>query len=469
MKRGKKHVVIISVMTLLISLFGASTCKAASNDIEYCGDFKFKKTVAKTVEADGKNDLSSGNVYYVSKSGKDSWKGTEKKPFKTIRYALTKLKKGDTLYIKGGTYKEEIDIKSEVAGSSNNYITIANAPGERVILDGTGMDAPKLLDIKGASYLKIQGIEIRNAVGKYACGVRIGEGSHHIILCNLVVHDVKVSNQSDVVGSCNGIVAFGDSAKKSIHDLLFYGNKVYDCETGWAEAMTVTGNVRNANVISNTISNTGNIGIDFAGNYGYCSDPAKDFPVNGLIYGNKVSYCKSKYARAYGIYVDGGQKITIAKNTVEKCTGGIEIGAEQKAPKDKYATSDITVKENMVIDNLEKGITVGGYQTGLGWVKRVCVKDNICKNTGNHAILTLSKCSDVEITGNVFYNSSGDAAVVYSGMSNKYTKNIKFKDNTFYNGHSKDNTYFKYLGKKYKSFEKWLTVVGKDAGEYSGK
>lgn len=466
MKRGKKHVVVISVITLFISLFGASTCKAASDCLEYCGDSKFKKTVEKTVEAKGENDLSSGDVYYVSKSGKDSWKGTKKNPFRTISYALTKLEKGDTLYIRGGTYKEEVDIKSDIAGSSSNYITISNAPGERVILDGIGRNAPKLLDIKGASYLKVQGIEIRNAVGKYACGVRIGAGSHHIILCNLKVHDVKVSNQSDVVGSCNGIVAFGDSAKKSIHDLLFYGNKVYDCETGYAEAMTVSGNVRNANMISNTISDTGNIGIDFAGNYGYCSDPAKDFPVNGLIYGNKVSYCKSKYARAYGIYVDGGQKITIAKNTVEKCTGGIEIGAEQKPIKEKYATSNIIVKENMVTGNLEKGITVGGYRTELGWVKKVVVKDNICKNTGNHAILTLSKCSDVEITGNVFYNSSGDAAVVYSCMSHKYTQDIEFKENIFYNGHSKDNTYFLYLGKKYKSFGKWIKVVGKDAGEY---
>ncbi len=79
-------------------------------------------------------------------------------------------------------------MEKELAGTKTNYITISAMPGEKVVLCGTGMEGPKMIDIQGASYVKIQGIEIKNATGDGACGVRILPGSHHIILCNNNIH-----------------------------------------------------------------------------------------------------------------------------------------------------------------------------------------------------------------------------------------------------------------------------------------
>ncbi len=101
--------------------------------------------------------------------------------------------------------------------------------------------------------------------------------------------------------------------KKEIHNILIYNNNLYDCQTGWAECISVAANCRNINVISNRIKNTGNIGIDVTGNYGYCSDPAKDFPRKCLIYQNRGEQCVSPYATSYGIYVDGAKEVQILK------------------------------------------------------------------------------------------------------------------------------------------------------------
>lgn len=450
-----------------IGLLGEMQCQASFSRVSYCGDRRFRQTVTEIVAKDGKNKLSSGRTYYVAKNGKNRGRGSRNHPFRTLNYAVSRLKKGDTLYIRKGTYREKLKLKAKTSGTDGQYITIQNAPGEKVVLDGRSRKSPKLIDIEGASYVKIQGLELKNAEGQDACGIQLRAGSHHIILAKNKLHDIKVSEPEKEDHCCNGILLFGDSSKNSIHDILIYKNSIYNCQTGWAEALSVTGNVRNINVISNAIKNTGNIGIDFSGNYGYCSNAAKDFPVNAYIYGNKVSQCRSRYATSYGIYVDGGKKINIVKNRVEGCSGGIEIGAEQKPVKSTYSTSDIRVEKNTVINNKENAITVGGYEKKLGWVKNVRIKGNICKNNGlNNAILTLSKCDGVEITDNVFYNKTGDANIIYSEFSSKYTKNILFRRNSYYNGHAKNDTSFVYHGKNYTSFDKWIKKVGKNAGCY---
>lgn len=50
--------------------------------------------------------LSVSTEYYVAKSGHDSNSGTEISPFRTIKQGASSLSAGDTLYVRGGTYRE---------------------------------------------------------------------------------------------------------------------------------------------------------------------------------------------------------------------------------------------------------------------------------------------------------------------------------------------------------------------------
>ena len=77
--------------------------------------------------------------YFVAKNGSDLNDGSQEKPFGTIGHAVTKLRPGDTLTIRGGTYDEGFTVP--VSGTRERPIVIRGAPGERVFIQA-GYGAP---------------------------------------------------------------------------------------------------------------------------------------------------------------------------------------------------------------------------------------------------------------------------------------------------------------------------------------
>ncbi len=75
--------------------------------------------------------------------GDDAKDGKKANPWKTIAHGVKQLKAGDTLYLHGGTYYENVYVA--LAGKPGAWITIRSVPGEQAIIDG-GMreffDAP---------------------------------------------------------------------------------------------------------------------------------------------------------------------------------------------------------------------------------------------------------------------------------------------------------------------------------------
>jgi hypothetical protein len=66
--------------------------------------------------------------------GRDDAAGNAKAPWRTINRALEHLSPGDTLYLRGGIYREQV--YCAIAGKPGAPITIRAYPGERVIIDG---------------------------------------------------------------------------------------------------------------------------------------------------------------------------------------------------------------------------------------------------------------------------------------------------------------------------------------------
>lgn len=75
-------------------------------------------------------------TFYVAPGGDDAAPGTLEKPFATIQHAVNKLKRGDTCYIRGGVYRESVDLSGK-AGAAGAPITLTAYNGETVTLDGT--------------------------------------------------------------------------------------------------------------------------------------------------------------------------------------------------------------------------------------------------------------------------------------------------------------------------------------------
>jgi hypothetical protein len=91
-------------------------------------DFDFTVTVS--------DELEGAEDFYVSTTGDDANSGTLEEPFATVQHAVDRMGPGDTCYIRGGTYREAVDL-SWIAGSEGSPITLTHYRDEKVVFDGT--------------------------------------------------------------------------------------------------------------------------------------------------------------------------------------------------------------------------------------------------------------------------------------------------------------------------------------------
>jgi hypothetical protein len=78
---------------------------------------------------------AAGPKWYVDAArGDDRNAGTDGAPWKTLAHSLRRLKPGDTLYLRGGTYYEKVALTR--SGTAGTPITIASHPGELAVIDG---------------------------------------------------------------------------------------------------------------------------------------------------------------------------------------------------------------------------------------------------------------------------------------------------------------------------------------------
>jgi len=93
-------------------------------------------TTPKIVNLTSKHPLKSGS-YYVSLSGNDNNNGRSLgKAFKSIKKALSVSNGGDTILVKGGTYREG-EIRVLKTNNTGKYITLKNYGNEKVTIKGS--------------------------------------------------------------------------------------------------------------------------------------------------------------------------------------------------------------------------------------------------------------------------------------------------------------------------------------------
>ncbi|MCA9115174.1 MAG: hypothetical protein KDA79_08805 [Planctomycetaceae bacterium] len=78
---------------------------------------------------------AAGPGKYVSPAGSDEADGTQQHPWRTVQHAVGQLVAGETLYLRGGTYFE--NVRCSCRGTQQQPITIRSFPGEQAVLDGS--------------------------------------------------------------------------------------------------------------------------------------------------------------------------------------------------------------------------------------------------------------------------------------------------------------------------------------------
>jgi len=148
----------------------------------------------------------NATTYYVATSGKDSYPGTISQPFGTWNYAMNKLKAGDILYVRGGTYTGMLGVSGSnafgvrvdgVNGTASNHITVTAYNGEVPVLDGssltivTGSNVGIILN--SCSYWDFTGLVVMNfaqhSVNAYSSPGWVESNCSNITHTNCTVHD----------------------------------------------------------------------------------------------------------------------------------------------------------------------------------------------------------------------------------------------------------------------------------------
>lgn len=83
--------------------------------------------------------MARAATYFVAPNGSDGASGTSvDAAFKTIQKAVNAAAAGDTVLIRAGTYREEVELKSG-GGAPGSYVTVKNYQGETPVIKGSDL------------------------------------------------------------------------------------------------------------------------------------------------------------------------------------------------------------------------------------------------------------------------------------------------------------------------------------------
>lgn len=284
--------------------------------------------------------LAQGSVYYVAPTGNDLNPGTIAQPWKTIQKAANTLTAGDTVYIRAGTYQEQVIPAN--SGNSGNTITYAAYPGETVTIDGTGQSLPNwatgLFVVEDRSYIRVSGLRIINAgPNQNNAGIYV-DNSHYITIENNYTYNTVSSG----IG-----VWDGSNITIDYNEVRLANND------GEQEMITVSGTdtfeIKNNHIHQGGPGTNGGEGITIKGG-----------ATNGKIYKNHVHDITSGQRTC--LYVDGwgGAKATsnieVYQNILHNCAAGISLSSE-----DGSLVRDVNVYNNIVYGNQSNGLEIGNW------------------------------------------------------------------------------------------------------------
>ena len=76
----------------------------------------------------------SAAEFYVAPDGNDAHPGTAAKPWATLQAGVNRLEPGDTLFVRGGIYRETVTFPR--SGTADKPITVKAVAGETVVVSG---------------------------------------------------------------------------------------------------------------------------------------------------------------------------------------------------------------------------------------------------------------------------------------------------------------------------------------------
>jgi hypothetical protein len=168
------------------------------------------------------NAATLATGYYLAPGGNDSAAGTIGAPWGTLAGSIAKLKPGDTLYVRGGTYVVTTQIAYvTAAGTAAAPITVTNYPGETPTFTSTILQEDYLYFNTGSQYITLSGLTFKgpdlvaqDSNGEGLIGF-IGNASHITLSGNTFLGSSAWNSQQHLVylaaDSVNNITITGNT------------------------------------------------------------------------------------------------------------------------------------------------------------------------------------------------------------------------------------------------------------------
>jgi len=392
---------------------------------------------------------SVGKTYYVSPNGKDSNDGRSLiTPWKTLAQAVKTAVAGDTVYLRAGTYPEELI--SPHSGAPGAYITFSSYNHEHVILDETSRHSHGIY-LVSKSYIQIIGLEVKGDGVSPQTGLAIQHGSNHIIVDGVTVYGFQIGIHlystideapvSNITIKNSKTYSYAAGAHSYIGNLPCVGNSAYALDVHDYVQDVIVANNRFAFTYDPNNLARRSIAIEVGSGDMSVRQGA---PRGIIIEGNEIDH-----ATNIGIRPDISQDIQISNNHIHD-NGGTGIQLERSA--DPAIGSNNVVIENNLIENNDQ---VYPFETGI-WVNtaaNVLIRGNIIRNntTGlfinhlssriiihNNYIYDNNRTCNPNLYPTICKDSKGGATRLMAGsaglgINNDSVSSVYAANNTFYN------------------------------------
>ena len=264
--------------------------------------------------------------YYASATGSSSGDGSYSRPLdlETALSSGSPVRPGDTLYLRGGTYRKGPDpylYRSRLTGAANQYVTVRSAPGESAAIDGEIEVLGAWSIFRDLRMFSSSALRYTSETGSWPSSIKLLGGfsvyADHVKIINNVIHDTRIGISSWREGTNNEI----------------YGNLVY--YTGWQAPDRAHGpgiyaqNEGAAKVIAeNIVANQFRHGLQF---YGSNTAPLDNLTLTGNVFFNNGYLAQS--GASNNLLVGGGRvarNISVRENhsyfPFAKTAGGNNLG-----------------------------------------------------------------------------------------------------------------------------------------------
>ncbi len=353
--------------------------------------------------------------YYVATTGNDGSNGSIQSPWKTISYGINHLHTGDTLWIRGGTYKNKsISLDASKSGTSSSPIRVKGYPNETAVLSNG-----EVIYLNGVSWWRFENLVFDNQVDQtFKLGLDQGLGdSATVTAANIVFDNCEFRNNQ--MGSPIFI--------KNANQILIQNSYFHDNRTGVPfsqtgrefNAIDIMYKGDNIQILNSQFENNGSDGVQ-VGAWSYKAGAA----IGKVVIQNNRFWVERPYHGVLGNVGENGVDVKGFGNL----SGPVLIKNNYIAgfrPTTSDQDASGSCGEGILVHNSARNVIIDGNIFDDNTKHLVVFKHN-----GTAAVNDVTIQNNVFKRGKIFYQSGcGNGGI---GLETSDVENLQVFHNTFY-------------------------------------